>query len=274
MKYKLGGHVPDPADEKSLQSYWNFASQLKPHLATGSGDADLRPYSSPRHDQGETGTCVAQATIKALENLERQHLCQEQGITPAQLGTDGHQNLSVLALYYLCRERMNPSQVQADSGTSPSIACECLRSFGVCTEAAWPFDVSKLFQPPSVMAMRDAYLHKVSAYYRITETGSDRVQNVIDALRGNHPVVYGTTIGDNWTNYRAGQVLQLPSNPAGGHSTHLIGWDNSRGAFIGENSWGPGWGDNGFYLLAPEVVADSSSLDFWVITGTWEAAHS
>ena len=274
MAYKLGGHLPDPDDEKSLQSYWNFGAQLRPHLTPGSGDADLRPFSSPRHDQGQTGTCVAQATVKALENLERQHICQEQGIPPAQLGASGHKNLSVLALYYLCREQMNPSQVMNDSGTRPSIACDCLHRFGVCTDDEWPYDLSKLYQSPSVMAMRDAYIHKVSAYYRITETGHDRVQSVTDALRANHPVIFGTTIGEDWQDYKAGQVLQLPSNPEGGHSTHLVGWDNSRGVFIGENSWGMDWGDEGFYLLAPEVVANDISLDFWVITGTWEAVHA
>lgn len=269
MSHTFGGHLPDPDDDK----YWSFGAQLRPHLAPSPGDADLRPYSSPRQDQGDTNTCVAQATVKALENLERQHLCQQRGISPDRLGPDDHHNLSVLALYYLCRERMNPPTVHEDSGTYPALACECLRAFGVCTEAAWPYDPAKLLRAPSVMALRDAYVHKVSAYYRITETGAARVQSVLDALRSNYPVVYGTNIGNNWRNYKAGQVLQLPAASLGGHATHLVGWDNRAGAFIGENSWGADWGDDGFYWLAPEVIADASSRDFWVITGTWEDVH-
>ena len=124
------------------------------------------------------------------------------------------------------------------------------------------------------MAMREAFMHKLSAYYRITEIGQDRVQSVLDALRANHPVVYGTDIGENWMSYQAGQVLQLPGTTLGGHATHLVGWDNSRGVFIGENSWGTRWGDDGFYCLAPEVIADPRSRDFWVITGSWEAVHA
>lgn len=72
--------------------------------------------------------------------------------------------------------------------------------------------------------------------------------------------------------YQAGQVLQLPDTPEGGHATHLIGWDDTRGVFLGENSWGELWGDNGFYFMAPEVIAHESSSDFWVITGTWEVS--
>jgi len=37
------------------------------------------------------------------------------------------------------------------------------------------------------------------------------VNSVLEALRANHPVVYGTEVGDNWMNYRAGQVMQRPA---------------------------------------------------------------
>jgi C1A family cysteine protease len=273
MAFKLGGHMPDPDDDNSLRSYWSFEAQLSPHLTPRSGDADLRPYSSPRHDQGQTGSCVAQSVVKALENLERQQLCRQRGIDPSQLGPDDHKNLSVLALYYLCREKMQPSRVREDAGTFVHLACDCLRLFGVCAEEEWPYDPAKVFEGPSIMALRDAFLHKISAYYRMTNTGQERVNSVIDALRANHPVVYGTDVGDNWMNYSKGQVLQRPDTSAGGHATHLVGWDEQRGVFIGENSWGTRWGDNGWYLMAPEVIADPGSRDFWVITGNWEVAH-
>ena len=269
MEYKIGGHLPDPDND----TYWDFEAQLRPHLTLGSGDIDLRPYSSPRHNQGQTGSCVAQAVVKALENLERQKLCHQQGIAPKDLPDDAHKNLSVLALYYLCREKMQPSRVHEDSGTYISLACDCLRLFGVCTEKTWSFDPSKLYDPPPTMAIREAYDHKISAYYRITNTGNDRVTSIIDALRAQHPVVYGTEVGDNWFNYQAHDVLQLPARSQGGHATHLVGWDNRRGFFIGENSWGKTWGEDGYYLIAPEVIADPSSRDFWVITGSWEEVH-
>jgi len=36
---------------------------------------------------------------------------------------------------------------------------------------------------------------------------------------------------------------------------------------------GPDWGDDGYYLIAPEVIAAPTSLDFWVVTGSWEPVH-
>jgi len=273
MAYMLGGHLPDPTDDASAQAYWDFETQLKPHLATAPGSADLRPYSSPRHNQGQTGSCVAQSVVKALENLERQKLCAQRAIPPSRLGSGDHKNLSVLALYYLCREKMQPSRVAEDTGTYVSLACDILRLFGVCTDEAWPFDPTKVLQSPSIMAMREAYDHKISAYYRIQATGQDRVANVIAALRSRHPVVYGTEVGDNWLTYQKGQVLRRPAIAQGGHATHLVGWDEARAVFIGENSWGPDWGDDGYYLIAPEVIAEPTSLDFWVVTGSWKPVH-
>jgi len=74
---------------------------------------------------------VAQSVLKALENLERQKKCRDLGIAPSQLGPQDHTNLSVLALYYLCRERMDPPQIAEDKGTSSLLlvtACGILES--------------------------------------------------------------------------------------------------------------------------------------------------
>jgi C1A family cysteine protease len=88
-------------------------------------------------------------------------------------------------------------------------------------------------------------------------------------------VVFGTLVGEAWDHYGPGQVLLPASGEVrGGHATHLVGWDEQRGLFIGENSWGTDWGDEGFYWMAPEGLADARSNDFWVITGIWEDVHA
>jgi hypothetical protein len=110
--------------------------------------------------------------------------------------------------------------------------------------------------------MRKAYLHKITAFYKIRSTGQDRVAAVIQCLRAGNPVVFGTATGDNWHGYAKGQVLGLPAKETGRHATVLLGYTGGR--FIGENSWGTGWGDNGFYLMDPAVVASPESSDFWV----------
>ena len=245
------GFRPEPDDPK----HWDFAA-LRPRLILQTlGDVDLRPFTSPRHDQKHTSSCVAQATIKALEIKRIQ-----------EHGHEAHVDLSRLAVYYLARELMFPPETHNDDGTYVSLAFDVLRRFGVPSEEDWPWDLDKINTPPSWMAMRKAFRRRIKAFYKIKSEGEERVQDVISALRAGNPVVFGTETGRNWHVYRAGDALGLPTKKTGRHATVLVGYKD--GMFIGENSWGSRWGDDGFYLMLPSVIASGKSRDFWVpLTG-------
>lgn len=250
--FKVGGHRPDPSDV----NYAQFSKSIfDGHQPISTGDADLRPFSSPRHDQRRTGTCVAQSTIKALE-IKR---IQKHGMA-------AHVPLSVMDLYFGARDLMDPKETNVDEGTHIYLACDVLKTFGVCREVMNPFDEKNLFIPTPILASREAYLNKIPDALKIESTGWDRVDDVIANLRMGNPVVFATQVGDNWFNYGASSAPLGPITPAdakGGHATCLVGYVD--GKFIDENSWGTTWGDNGYAWLQPEVIADQNSLDFWVI---------
>lgn len=248
--YKVGGHRYDPEGI----DYNPFHVSL---LGTSPlpGEADLRKFSAQRHNQGNTSSCVANATIKAVE-IKR---AQKNGTAP-------YVPLSVLDLYYGARDLMNPSETNMDSGTFISLACEVLKRFGVCRSEEFPFIDNNLFIPPSILATRESYLNKITNCFRINSIGPDRINDVIAALCAGHPVVFGTQVGTNWFNYTADSQPLGPTDPLevkGGHATCLVGWVNDL--FITENSWGPGFGDNGFAWLQPEVLLDPRANDFWIV---------
>jgi C1A family cysteine protease len=243
----MDGFRPEPENPK----HWDF-EDLRPRMgAMFHDDVDLRPWTSPRHNQRGTNSCVAQSTVKALEIKRIQ-----------EHGHEAHIDLSRLAVYYLARELMFPQETHKDEGTFIGHAFDVLRRFGVPPEADWPWDTDMVCTPPSWMAMFRAYRHKISAFYKIKSTGTDRIQAVIDALRAGNPVVFGTETGSNWSKYKKGETLYLPDRKRGRHATVLIGYID--GKFLGENSWGTGWGDDGFYLMDDSVIASSKSKDFWV----------
>jgi C1A family cysteine protease len=157
---------------------------------------------------------------------------------------------------------MVPQETSIDGGTYISCAFDVLRRFGVPPEADWSWNSNKINTPPSWLSMRKAYLHKITGFYKIRETGSARVQAVLECLRAGNPVAFGTSTGDNWQLYKKGQVLNVPSTKTGRHATVLIGYQ--KGLFLGENSWGNNWGDDGFYLMNPDVIKSTESEDFWV----------
>lgn len=247
-------------EEPDSPKHWGFEDKLRSKLVlTGTGDVDLRPWTSPRHKQGHTNSCVAQATVKALEIKRIQ-----------KHGHEAHIDLSRLAVYWMARNLMFPKETDQDNGTHISLAFDAIRRFGVPPEADWPWDTTKLYDAPSWSAMRHAYVSKIMAFYKIRSTGQDRIDMVVEALRAGNPVVYGTNVDGTWDRYQKGQVL-LPvstEDRTGRHATVLVGFQD--GKFLGENSWGTGWGDDGFYLLDPSVVAFEGSADFWVPQAGWE----
>lgn len=262
IQAKVGGCLREEPNSK----HWLFEERLKPLLASrvgGSpldlGDVDLRPYTSPRHDQRKTGSCVAQSVVKAIE-IKR----------IMKYGREAHVDLSVMALYYLARELMCPPKTHRDGGTYVSCAMDALRRFGVCAEDEWPFEEWRLTKAPSWMAMRRAYRHKIGSFYQITSTGYERVEDVVLSLHAGNPVVFGARIGKEWFGYDGSFPLEPSRNPTGGHATVLVGYVD--GLLIGENSWGESFGLDGFYTATPEFVADITAYDFWVLQAGFEGS--
>lgn len=255
--YRLDGYIPETEqqDYETLEArHWDFESRLmgRMKLTTG-GDVDLRPFTSPRHNQGRTGSCVAQSVVKALE-IKR----------IMKHGHDAHVDLSVIALYYLARQLMFPVRTEHDNGTHISLACDALRRFGVCPEDAWPWDMDLLFKPPSLMALRKAYMGRIESFYKIRSAFKLRADLVANCLRAGNPVVFGTNVGSQWDGYRKG-VIGPTSNDdrRGRHATCIVGVEGDN--FIVENSWGTRWGDDGFYLGSADLINHPTSADFWVI---------
>jgi len=198
-----------------------------------------------------TRSCVAHAVVKAIE-IEK----------AVESGLDSVTALSVLEVYYLARELMMPRQTAGDVGTFISHACDAARRFGVCSEASWPFNPLHINEAPPWSAMRNAYENRIFGFYKIDSSGPARVDAIRDALHKYLPVIIGTDVDDKWQTYEKGQVLYPCDHSEDKHATVILG--EVGGKFIGENSWGSSWGDNGFYLMDPAVLSSDQVYEAWV----------
>ncbi len=250
MEIKYGHRL-----ESTMKDYPTYHESLIKNSIVA-GEADLRQYSSPRKNQGRVGCCVASSITKALE-IKR----------IMNYGIDKHVTLSTLDLYYGARALMDPPETAMDNGTEIYLACEVLKTFGVCREQKFPFEDKNLFIPPPILATREAYVNKIVASYKILSTGQDRVQDVINNLQVGNPVVFGTLVDNKWMSYQQSSQPLAPvkfEDGKGGHAICIVGW--VKGLFIIENSWGDSWGDNGYCWVQPEVIAANNSNDFWIMS--------
>ena len=255
-KYKLGGWKPDP----SGVPYKKFSKSKFSFKGSTSRDVDLREYTSPRHNQGQTGTCVGQSVVKALE-IKRIY----------ERGRSAHVDLSVLDVYWGARDLMNPKMTNVDDGTFISLACDVLRRYGVCREKMHSFSKKKLFIPPPMLATREAKLNRIHSHFKLYSKGNDLIDDIILNLQAGNPVVFGTKVGDNWQHYEGGnKVIGInEAGDGGGHAMCIVGYVN--GKFIVENSWGTRWGNDGFALVDPAVFTHKYTRDIWVIVTGSEA---
>jgi C1A family cysteine protease len=90
-------------------------------------------------------------------------------------------------------------------------------------------------------------------------------------LAAGYPFVFGFTVYESFLSDQvrtSGQVL-MPGGgeaPVGGHAVLAVGYNDGAQVFIVRNSWGSGWGQQGYcrmpyaYLIDPTLASD-----FWTI---------
>jgi cathepsin B len=78
------------------------------------------------------------------------------------------------------------------------------------------------------------------------------INAIKENLLSSGPVETGFTVYDDFMNYKSGVYIRQSSNVLGGHAVKIIGWGVENGVeyWIVANSWGPTWGETGFFKIA------------------------
>jgi hypothetical protein len=116
---------------------------------------------------------------------------------------------------------------------------------GVAWEQRYPYqarDRGTCGNPP--------YSYKVSAWGWVG-FGWASVSDIKDALCRYGPVATTIEATSAFMNYTGGVFAQKGKSqygpiPSVNHAIVIIGWDDARGAWRIRNSWGTGWGENGY----------------------------
>lgn len=219
---------------------------------------DLRRYCSPIEDQGALGSCVAQACVGVMEYVERRAMGR-------------HIEASRLFVYKTGRSLLG---WRGDTGLYIRTGMKALKLFGAPPEAYWPHDIEAFDDEPTPFCYQYGSHFRIESYYKLDRIGASRTQ-LLDLCR--RVIAYGLPIAFGFVVYSWGDetgAFPLPEpgqKPLGGHAVVAVGYDDdsriggSVGALRIRNSWGMGWGHNGYGWLPYDYVRKSLATDFWTI---------
>ena len=244
--HHLRGWIPDYPDERDL-----LFADLRRTAAPLPASVDLRTDMSPVENQGQLGSCTANALAGALECLE---------VKAGKSFVD----FSRMFIYY--KERVIEHSVATDSGAMIRDGIKTLAAQGVCSETKWPYVISTFTKKPSAACYTEAKKHTIGTYYRISN-----LQEMRSCLADGFPFVFGFTVYETFESAAVAKtgVLNMPKpreRTVGGHAVCAVGYDDKTKRLLVRNSWGSSWGIKGYFTMPYDYAANRNlSDDFWTI---------
>lgn len=262
----LGWHrdLPDMRDHtletEAVAKVLAKSAPLKKAAKSLPASIDLRKYCSPIEDQGQLGSCTANAGVGMVEYFERRAFGK-------------HIDASRLFLYKVTRQLLG---FTGDDGAYLRDTMKALVLFGVPPEKYWPYDITRFNDDPSGFCFSYAQNYQAIKYYRLDPPNTPTatvLKTVKTSLAGNLPAMFGFAVYSSIPPSGDGKgEIPYPSNGdalEGGHAVLAVGYDDqkkigsTKGALLIRNSWGSGWGDHGYGWLPYAYIENGLADDFW-----------
>lgn len=212
---------------------------------------DLRGGCSQIKDQGQLGSCTGNSLAGSVEFETRRA-----GRNPP--------DLSRLFIYYC--ERAIEHTTRQDAGAQIRDGIKALATNGVCPESEWPYIISQFARKPTTKDYKDALSFKISKYVRLTTK-----DDMINCLASGFPFVFGFSVYESFESAEVAKtgIVPMPKKSEkllGGHAVYAVGYDLDSDRVVVANSWGTGWGQQGFFTIPFAYITDTNlAEDFWVV---------
>ena len=212
-------------------------------------------------DQGQIGSCTAFCGAEVDEILYYYKTGSWPGI------------VSPAFIYYCERVLINKQSIGTDAGAYMVNIPQALQKYGACLESSYSYPSSSTSiaykTAPSSSALTEGLSYvigqKSSSYAMVNAGDTAAVKNL---LRNNVPVMMGFNVYDtrSYTIFEGLNTKSYTYNPLtktgslvsgakllGGHAVPIIGYDETKQAFLCQNSWGTLWGNKGFFYIPYSV---------------------
>lgn len=246
------------SDSPDIKTILDRSVPLKAARTTLPPTANLMAWCSPVEDQGDLGSCTANAGVALIEYYQKRAFGK-------------YLNASRLFLYKATR---NLEGFSGDTGAYLRDTMKALVLFGVPPESYWAYDVSKYDEEPSAFLYSMANNYKSVKYYRLDPAGTPLptvLTNIKTQVAAGLPSMFGFTVYSSISNLAEIPYPTRGDSVLGGHAICCVGYDDTKvigaqkGALLIRNSWGKGWGNQGYGWLPYAYVTSGLASDFWTL---------
>lgn len=209
---------------------------------------------SPIWQQGDIGSCGPHSAAADLVFAG----LRQQGMASVPMP-------SRLFIYWCARHVMGTTDY--DSGVDNRSLLKALAEYGWCDESLWPYTTTDFKQRPGGPAFAQAAERKISQYLRVPQN----LEQMKGCLAGGDPFIFGFSVYSSMMTgaVKASGVVPLPrlgDSQLGGHDVLIVGYSDSTRVFKFRNSWGDGWGVNGYgYIPYEYAINPQLAGDFWTV---------
>ena len=245
---KKYGWVPDLPDRRD-----HMYSAPAPLLAALPSKVDLRTKCPPVLDQGQLGSCTANAIANAFRFCLKKQKAKVEFLP------------SRLFIYY--NERVIEGTVYSDSGAQIRDGIKSVVRQGVVSEKRWPYLVGKFTTRPDASLYKEALDHQALGYQRLVRT----LEQMKGCLASGFPFIFGFTVYESFESAKVAKtgVMTLPGPDevvVGGHAVLAVGYDDKTRTILVQNSWSDKWGRKGYFTMPYDYIADPDlAEDFWTL---------
>jgi C1A family cysteine protease len=240
---------------------------LRPTKSKLPASTDLTKWCSPVEDQGDLGSCTAQAGVGLIEYHERKAFGR-------------HLDASRLFLYKVTRNLLH---LKGDTGAYLRSTMQAMVLFGVPPEEYWPYDVKKFDKEPTAFCYSFAQSYQTLQYIRLDPPGTTcdaLLGQIKTTLAAQIPAMFGFTVYDSISQAEDDGKIPFPGRgerALGGHAVMAVGYDDkmkianpdsgksTTGALLIRNSWGQSWGAKGYGWLPYDYVLKGLADDWWIV---------
>ncbi|SEC32784.1 C1 family peptidase [Terriglobus roseus] len=239
------GWVPDLPDQRDF-----LYAAPAPFQKKIPSSVDLSGKCPPVYDQGQLGSCTANAIAAAIE------FDQKKRFVPSRL-----------FIYY--NERVMEGTVASDSGAQIRDGIKSVATQGAPPETDWPYEIGNFSLHPPAKAYSDAKKDMVSLYQRLIQD----LNTMKGCLASGYPFVFGFTVYSSFESEKVAKtgIVPMPDSgekSIGGHAVMAVGYDDATREFKVRNSWGPDWGLKGYFKIPYAYLTETNlASDFWTIRG-------